>query len=107
MHKLVESLYYRTELDLKRGTFRVKGDTIDIFVAYSDIGYRVIFWGDEIEEISSFDPQNGNMLDKFEYVQIFPANIFVTTKERINSAIHDIRTTWVYRSLFSKTGGEH
>jgi len=91
LHRLVSSLYYRTEIDLKRGTFRVKGDTIDVFVAYSDIGYRIIFWGDEIEEIYSFDPINGNTLESFEYVQIFPANIFVTTKERINSAIFEIK----------------
>ena len=92
LHKLVTSLYYRTEIELKRGTFRVKGDTIDVYVAYSDIGYRFIFWGDVVEEIYSIDPIEGDKIEDFDYVQIFPANIFVTTQERIHKAIHDIRT---------------
>ncbi len=88
---LVESLYSRTEIEFKPGTFKVKGDTIDIHLAYSDLAYRVVFWGDEIEEIESFDPINNTTIEKLESGIIYPANIFVTTKDRMNSAIHQIQ----------------
>ena len=91
LRSLVESLYSRTEIDFKPGTFKVKGDTIDIHLAYSDLAYRVVFWGDEIEEIESFDPINNNTIEKLESGIIYPANIFVTTKDRMNSAIHQIQ----------------
>lgn len=91
LRSLVESLYSRTEIDFKPGTFKVKGDTIDIYLAYSDLAYRVIFWGDEIEEIESFDPINTTTIEKLESGIIYPANIFVTTKDRMNSAIHQIQ----------------
>lgn len=88
---LVESLYSRSEFDFKPGTFRVNGDTIDIYLAYSDLAYRVSFWGDEIEEIESFDPINNNIIDNLKSGVIYPANIFVTTKDRMNKAIHEIQ----------------
>ncbi len=91
LRSLVESLYSRSEIDFKPGTFRVKGDTIDIYLAYSDLGYRVIFWGDEIEEIESFDPQTNEIIESLESGVIYPANIFVTTKERMHQAIRQIQ----------------
>lgn len=91
LHKLVDSLYSRTETDFQRGNFRVKGDTVDIFVAYGDYAYRLVFWGDEIEEIASFDPENNLEIQQLDEAIIYPANIFVTTKERIQSAIRLIQ----------------
>lgn len=91
LRKLVDSLYFRSEIEFKRGSFRVKGDTVDIYLAYSDFAYRIIFWGDEIEEIYSFDPLLGHKIDDLQEVYIYPANIFVTTRERMNKAIRDIQ----------------
>src|SRR5208283_1544233 len=91
LHKLVDSLYFRSEVEFKRGSFRVKGDTVDIYLAYSDVAYRIIFWGDEIEEIYSFDPISGYKIEPLTEAIIYPANIFVTTRERMNKAIHDIQ----------------
>ena len=91
LRKLVDALYSRSEVDFQRGNFRVKGDTVDIFPAYSDESIRIAFFGDEIEEISVFDPVSGKVLSKMDEAVIYPANIFVTTKERMNSAIHNIQ----------------
>jgi len=91
LRKLVDSLYSRNELEFKHGTFRVRGDTVDIFPAYDDIGVRVVFFGDEVEEISTFDPVSGNRLEDMEDYIIYPANIFVTTRERINEAVGKIQ----------------
>jgi excinuclease ABC subunit B len=91
LRKLVDSLYSRSELDFKPGNFRVKGDTVDIFLAYSDMAYRVIFWGDEIDEIESYDPYNNSTIETLDHATIFPANIFVTTKERMHRAIKQIQ----------------
>jgi excinuclease ABC subunit B len=88
LRNLVDSLYSRNEIELNRGNFRVKGDTVDIFLAYSDFILRIVFWGDEIDEIQTVDPINLHVLDKFDAYRIFPASIFVTTKERINQALH-------------------
>jgi len=90
LRTLVESLYTRNEIELNRGNFRVKGDTIDIFLAYSDFVLRVVFWGDEIEEIQTVDPINFHVLGTFDTYKIYPASIFVTTKERIAQAIQYI-----------------
>lgn len=87
LRKLVDSLYSRNELEFRHGTFRVRGDTVDIMPAYADIAVRVVFFGDQIEEISSFDPVNGNQIDTLNEYIVYPANIFVTTRERINQAI--------------------
>ena len=91
LYKLVDSLYSRNDVEFKRGTFRVKGDSIDIYLAYGDKGCRVIFFGDEIEEIEMFDPVSGGTLEFMDEISIFPANIFSTTKERIKSAVWNIQ----------------
>ncbi len=90
LRRLVDSMYARNEVDFKKGTFRVRGDHVDIYLAYSDLGYRIIFWGDDIEEIETFDPVNGNTLEKLDQAIIYPANIFVTTKYRMQSALRQI-----------------
>lgn len=88
---LVSSLYSRNEtVEFERGNFRVKGDTVDVFLAYHDYIIRVIFWGDEIESIESVDPLSGVTTEKFDAYRIFPANLFVTTQERINRAVDEI-----------------
>jgi len=91
LRKLVDSLYSRNEIEFKHGTFRVRGDTVDIFPAYADIAIRIIFFGDQVEEISTFDPFGGSMLELLDEYIIYPANIFVTTRERINQAIGHIQ----------------
>ncbi|MGL4806378.1 MAG: DEAD/DEAH box helicase family protein, partial [Bacteroidales bacterium] len=90
LRSLVSGLYSRNEVQLSHGQFRVKGDTIEIFLAYTDLILRVIFWGDEIESIETVDPVNNIVLEKFGEYRVYPANIFVTTQERINSAIAQI-----------------
>ena len=91
LNQLVTSLYSRSDIQFERGNFRVKGDTVSVFPAYADIAYKIHFWGDEIEEIESFDPVSNTILEKFEYLRIFPATIFVASKDRIQSAIHQIQ----------------
>ncbi len=91
LRKLVDSLYSRSELEFRHGTFRVRGDTVDIFPAYIDIAVRIVFFGDTVEEISTFDPLSGNRLDVHNEYIIYPANIFVTTRDRINQAISQIQ----------------
>lgn len=90
LYRLVEALYTRTELDLTPATFRVKGDTIDIMAAFGDNCYRITFFDSEIESIQRIDPVSGQRFDSLDSVTIFPANLFVTTKERINSAVEQI-----------------
>jgi len=107
LHQLVTSLYFRSEHDFKRGTFRVKGDTVDIYLAYSDVGCRIILWGDEIEEIYTFDPVNNHVEEKFEEIRIYPANIFVTSKERQQSAYHQIQVDLVKRLDYLRANGLH
>ncbi|MCU7614631.1 excinuclease ABC subunit UvrB [Chryseobacterium sp. GMJ5] len=95
LHSLVNALYSRTLGEFQRGTFRVKGDVIDIFPAYADNGVRIQFFGDEIEKIQSFDPVSGNVTSSFEQIQIYPANLFVTSKETLNGAIRNIQDDMV------------
>ena len=95
LHSLVNALYSRTLNEFQRGTFRVKGDVIDIFPAYADNGIRVQFFGDEIEKIQSFDPVSGNVTSNFESIQIYPANLFVTSKATLNGAIRNIQDDMV------------
>jgi len=90
LRNLVDSLYSRNEISLSHGNFRVKGDTIDIYLAYCDLILRVIFWGDEIEVIETVDPLSGVKLSSLDNYNIYPANLFVTTKERLNRAIAEI-----------------
>ena len=95
LRKLVDSLYSRNEMEFKHGTFRVRGDTVDIFPAYADQAVRVAFFGDQIDEIYSFDPVDGNRLDLLKEYIVYPANIFVTTRDRINQAIKQIQDDMV------------
>lgn len=95
LHQLVGSLYSRTQVDFTRGTFRVKGDTVDIYPAYADHAFRIIFWDDEIETLESFDPLTGHTYDKFDQISIYPANIFVTSKDRMANAIYNIQDDMV------------
>ena len=90
LHSLVQGLYSRTEGEFKRGTFRVKGDTVDVFPAYGDIFYRVLFWGDEVERIEQWDPVANERQAAMEQLRIFPANLFVTTPDMLNGAIKQI-----------------
>jgi len=92
---LVDILYHRTEADFKRGTFRVKGDTVDIFLAYADYAIRIYFWGDEIESIQRIDPITGKKISDEKIVTIFPANLFVTGKDSLQQAIREIQDDMV------------
>lgn len=107
LRKLVDSLYSRNEVEFKRGTFRVRGETVDICLPFNDLAYRITFWGDEIEEISSFDPINGHQIENIEYAVIYPANIFVTSKDRMKQAIYQIQDDLVKQTEFFKSIGKH
>ncbi len=106
LHKLVDALYSRNEVEFQRGNFRVKGDTVDIFLAYDDSAIRIVFWGDEIEEIYNFDPVEGGIIEELETAIIYPANIFVTTKERMKSSIHQIQDDLVKQIEFFREIGK-
>ena len=92
---LVDILYNRTEVEFKRGTFRVKGDTVDVFVAYADFAYRIFFWGDEIEDIQIIDPSTGKKIAGEKQISIYPANLFVTSKDTLHQAIRNIQDDMV------------
>ena len=100
LHSLVNALYSRTLNEFQRGTFRVKGDVIDVFPAYADNAIRIQFFGDEIEKIQSFDPVTGNVTSNFDQIQIYPANLFVTSKETLNGAIRNIQDDLVKQVNF-------
>ncbi len=103
LHKLVEVLYSRTEADFQRGNFRVKGDTVDVYVAYADFAYRIIFFGDEIETIHRIEPGTGKKISDESIIAIFPANLFVTGRDTLNRAIFDIQDDLVAQiNYFSK-----
>jgi excinuclease ABC subunit B len=95
LFSLVDILYSRTEAEFKRGTFRVKGDTVDVFLAYADYALRIYFYGDEIEAIHIIDPQTGKKLSEEKIGMIFPANLFVTGKDSLHQAIHEIQDDMV------------
>jgi len=107
LFKLVDNLYSRTETEFTRGTFRVRGDTIDIFLAYDDIALRLVFWDDEVEEIYSFDPVNANKIESFKQFFIYPANLFVTSKEKTKKAIHQIQDDLFKQIEYYKEIGKH
>lgn len=107
LRQLVDSLYSRNEINFDRGKFRVKGDSVDIFLAYGDYAFRVLFWGDEIESIESFDPVNGQRIELVEEAIIYPANIFITTKERMQLAIRQIQDDLFKQIQFFKDIGKH
>ena len=82
LHKLVSSLYSRSQLELTRGTFRVQGDTVDVFLAYADHALRISFWGDEIETLHTIDPESGTRLHGFDKFLVYPANLFVSQQRQ-------------------------
>lgn len=100
LYNLVEILYSRTEIEFDRGTFRVKGDTVDVYLAYADFGYRFIFFGDEIESIHRIDPQTGKKITDEKMVAIFPANLFVTGRDVMLNAIKNIQDDLVAQINF-------
>lgn len=106
LRMLVDSLYSRNEVEFNSGNFRVKGDTVDIHMAFGDVAHRVIYWGDEIEELETFNPISGALIEKPVDIVIYPANIFVTTKERIKTAIHQIHDDMVAQVEFYKEIGK-
>lgn len=106
LRRLVDSLYVRNDLDLNRGNFRVKGDTVDIYLAYSDNILRVTFWGDEIDGIEEVDPISGITIAPFESYKIYPANLFMTTKEATLRAIHEIEDDLTKQVAFFESIGK-
>ncbi|MAN27219.1 MULTISPECIES: excinuclease ABC subunit UvrB [Mesonia] len=90
LHRLVQSLYSRTESEFNHGNFRIKGDTVDVYPGYADDAFRIHFFGDEIEEIEAFDPQTNEVIEKYERLNIYPANMFVTSPDILNNAIDQI-----------------
>ena len=107
LNRLVQSLYSRTEAEFNRGNFRIKGDTIDVFPGYADEAYRIHFFGDEIEEIESFDPISNNKIENFKKLNIFPANIFVTSPDILQNAIKNIQDDLVKQHDYFKEIGKH
>lgn len=103
LRRLVDSLYVRNDIELNRGNFRVKGDTIDIYLAYSDNILRVMFWDDEIDAIEEIDPVSGHKMADFDEYKIYPANLFMTTKESTLRAIHQIEDDLSKQVAFSKS----
>ncbi len=107
LKQLVDSLYSRNEIEFNHGNFRVKGDNVEIYPAYADNAYRIGFWGDEIEDITVFDPINGTTLSQRDDILIYPANLFVTTKERIHLAIKMIQDDLLDQITYLKDIGKH
>ena len=107
LHFLVAALYSRNEVEFFRGNFRVKGDTVDIFPAYADFAYRVIFFGDEIESIESFYPIDGLKIEEHENISIYLANIFVTSQEKMHESIYKIQDDLVKHIDYFKENGKH
>jgi excinuclease ABC subunit B len=107
LRMLVDSLYSRNEIEFGHGNFRVRGDTVDIHIAFGDVAYRVIFWGDEIESLEIINPVTGYCQDKPDTLIIYPATIFVTTKERIKSAINQIQDDMVLQATYFREIGKH
>ncbi len=106
LHALVNSLYSRTTADFKRGNFRVKGDVVDVYLAYNDFGYRISFFGNEIDEIQAFEPSTGHLIESFDDIAIYPANIYVSPRERLNAAIHEIQDDLVGQIKFFQDHGK-
>ncbi|NCA78701.1 MAG: excinuclease ABC subunit UvrB [Sphingobacteriia bacterium] len=107
LRQLIDAQYVRNEIDLNRGNFRVKGETIDVFLSYADFILRIIFWGDEIETIETIDPATGNVVEEHDEYSISPATIFVTTKERINQAVAEIKTDLAFQIEFLQSVGKN
>src|SRR5690606_34536068 len=107
LHQLVQSLYSRTTMDFRNGNFRVKGDVVDVFPSYAVHAFRIHFFGDEIEEIETFDPLNNKHLDTYDSLNIYPANMFVTSPDTLQNAIYQIQDDLVRQVEFFKEIGKH
>ena len=107
LHQLVQSLYSRTEADFNHGNFRIKGDTVDIFPSYADDAFRIHFFGDEIEEIESFNIQTNQIIEKYDVLTIYPANMFVTSPDVLQNAIKEIQDDLVKQYDYFKEIGKH
>ncbi len=107
LHQLVQSLYARTTDEFKNGNFRVKGDVVDVFPSYADHAFRIHFFGDEIEEIEAFDPFNNNVIEVYTNLNIYPANMFVTSQDVLQNAIHQIQDDMVKQVDYFKEIGKH
>ena len=107
LHKLVQSLYARTEAEFNHGNFRIKGDTVDIFPSYADHGFRIHFFGDEIEAIEAFNVNDNSVIEVYENVNIYPANMFVTSPDILQNAIKDIQDDLVKQHDYFKEIGKH
>ena len=106
LHQLVQSLYSRTTADFRNGNFRVKGDVVDVFPSYADHAFRIHFFGDEIEEIEAFDPYKNKLLEVYENLNIYPANMFVTSPDILQNAIHQIQEDLVKQVAYFKEIGK-
>ncbi|MBT4904573.1 MAG: excinuclease ABC subunit UvrB [Flavobacteriaceae bacterium] len=107
LHQLVQSLYFRTMADFQHGNFRVKGDVVDVYPSYADTAFRIHFFGDEIEEIEAFDPITNERIEKFDQLNIYPANMFVTSPDVLQNAIHAIQDDLVKQLDFFREVGKH
>ena len=107
LHKLVQSLYSRTEGEFNHGNFRIKGDTVDVFPSYADYGFRIHFFGDEIEAIESFDINTNKLIEDYKTINIYPANMFVTSPDILQNAIKDIQDDLVKQHDYFKDIGKH
>lgn len=107
LHRLVQSLYSRTEVEFNHGNFRIKGDTVDVFPGYADDAFRIHFFGDEIEEIEVFDPMNNSIKAKYDRLNIYPANMFVTSPDVLQGAIRQIQDDLVKQVTYFKEIGKH
>ena len=107
LHRLVQSLYARTEAEFTPGTFRIKGDTVEIFPSYADDPFRVHFFGDKIEEIESFDARDAKVIEKYEKLNIYPANMFVTSPDVLQNAIWQIQQDMVKQVEYFREIGKH
>ncbi|TCK66750.1 excinuclease ABC subunit B [Winogradskyella wandonensis] len=107
LHMLVQSLYSRTEADFKNGNFRIKGDTVDVFPGYSDNAFRIHFFGDEIEEIEAFNPYDNQIIERYDRLNIYPANMFVTSPDVLQNAIREIQDDLVKQHDYFKDIGKH
>lgn len=107
LHSLVQSLYSRTEADFTPGNFRIKGDTVEVYPSYADDGFRIHFFGDEIEEIESFDIKTSKVIERYEKLTIYPANMFVTSPDVLQNAIWEIQQDLVKQVDYFKEIGKH
>ena len=104
---LVDALYTRNEIEFTQGKFRIKGETLDVFPAYADIAYRIVFWDDEIDTIESFNPVTGSRIEEISEVTIFPANIFITSRDKMNAAIEQIQDDMFRQAAYFREIGKN